>query len=117
MPKAKTPSPASSSTLLSNPITQLDDLWIAGRHRLLCAKSDDTAAMNRLKGDTERPVIVDPPWPIGNTLIASEVLGAHCYALVADAQAIDKAIDRWQRFTGQKAIQSETGIAFGDTAS
>ena len=111
MSKAQPPTPA------SNPITHLDDLWIAGRHRLLCAKTDDTHAIDRLIGDTTRPTIVNPPWPIANTLIASEVLGAHCYALVSDAQAIDEAIDRWQRFTGQKAIHSETGLAFGDTSS
>ena len=117
MSKAQNPSPASSSTPPPHPITRLGDLWIAGRHRLLCAKSDDTNAIDRLKEATTGPVIIDPPWPIGNALITSEVLGAQCYALVADAQAIDEAIDSWQRFTHQKAVHGDTGIPFGGTSS
>ena len=78
-------------------------------------QANDTDAIARLKGDI--PIIVAPPWPVANTVIASEVLGAHCYAVVADAQAIDDAIDRWQHFSGQQARHADTGIAFGDTAS
>ena len=115
MPQDSTPSPASSSP--HDPITCPGDLWTAGRHRLMCANADDTNAIDRLMGATTEPMIVEPPWPVANTLIACEVLGSHCYAVVTDAQAIDTAIKRWQHFTGQQVTHADTGAAFEEPSS
>ena len=109
MSKNATPTP--------HTITRPGDLWTVGRHRLVCAKADDTKAIARLMAGVSGPTIVDPPWPLANTVIASDILGAHCYAVVADAQAIDTAIERWQTFTGQQATHADTGLAFDDTPS
>lgn len=46
-----------------DPITQPGDLWILGRHRLLCGDSTDQAAMEKLMdGETADCVITSPPY-------------------------------------------------------
>lgn len=39
----------------------------------------------------------------GSTLIACEQAGRKCYTMELDPQYVDVIIDRWQKFTGQKA--------------
>lgn len=47
------------------PITQPGDLWILGRHRLLCGDSTDPEAINKLMElETADLVITDPPYNV-----------------------------------------------------
>lgn len=52
----------------TTPVTRAGDLWLLGRHRLLCADALDKASYDRLMaGDNARMVFTDPPYnvPIG----------------------------------------------------
>ena len=41
----------------------------------------------------------------GSTLIASEKLGRKCYMIELDPKYIDVIIQRWEDYTGNKAIK------------
>ena len=41
----------------------------------------------------------------GSTLIACEQLGRKCYMMEYDAKYVDVIIDRWETFTGKKAVK------------
>jgi len=47
----------------------------------------------------------------GSTLIACERLGRVAYGIEIDPQYVQVAIDRWEAFTGQTAVQLEAGAA------
>jgi len=40
----------------------------------------------------------------GTTLIAAETLGRRCYAMEIDPKYVQVAVERWQNFTGSKAV-------------
>ena len=65
-----------------------------------------------MAGATDQKMVVDPLCPIADTLIASEVLGSQCYALISSPTAIDAAIQRWQTCTGEQATHDQTGQPF-----
>jgi DNA modification methylase len=48
----------------------------------------------------------------GSTLIAAEQTGRHAYLMELDPLYADTIIDRWQRFTGQRAIRADTEEPF-----
>ena len=52
----------------------------------------------------EGQVIVDLFGGSGSTLIACEQLNRKCYMCELDPHYIDVIIDRWEKFTGQKAV-------------
>ena len=52
----------------------------------------------------------------GATVIAAEASGRRCYAIEPDPQLVDRAIRRWQRFTGNAAIHMASGRPFDDIA-
>lgn len=41
----------------------------------------------------------------GSTMMAAEQLGRRCYMMEYDPRFVDVIIDRWQKFTGRKAIK------------
>jgi DNA modification methylase len=41
----------------------------------------------------------------GSTLIACEQLNRKCYMMEFDPKYVDVIIDRWEKFTGQKAVK------------
>jgi DNA modification methylase len=41
----------------------------------------------------------------GSTLIACEQLNRTCYMMEIDPKYCDVIIDRWEQFTGQKAVK------------
>lgn len=49
--------------------------------------------------------IVDLYGGSGSTLIACEQLNRNCYMMELDPKYVDVIIDRWEKFTGQKAIK------------
>ena len=44
----------------------------------------------------------------GSTLIAAEKLKRKCYGMELDEKYCDVIIERWERFTGKKAIKNGT---------
>ena len=44
----------------------------------------------------------------GSTLIACEQLNRNCYMMELDPKYIDVIIERWEQFTGEKAVLIES---------
>ena len=48
---------------ITEPVTRPGDIWLLGRHRLMCGDSTDIGAVARLMdGEKARMVFQDPPW-------------------------------------------------------
>lgn len=60
-------------------------------------------------------IILDAFLGSGTTLIAAERVGRVCYGIEIDPRYVDVAIRRWQRLTGDEAINTVTGKTFADT--
>jgi DNA modification methylase len=64
---------------------------------------------------TERGAIVlDTFLGSGTTVIAAERTGRRCYGLEIDARYVDTIVRRWQAFTRNVAIHSQTGRSFAE---
>lgn len=50
-------------------------------------------------------VVIDLFGGSGSTLIACEQLGRKCYMMELDPHYVDAIIERWEKFTGQKAVK------------
>tara|TARA_B100000902_G_scaffold364562_1_gene384613 strand:- start:1597 stop:2733 length:1137 start_codon:yes stop_codon:yes gene_type:complete len=59
---------------------------------------------DHIKGD----IIYDGFLGSGSTLIAAEKLNRKCYGMELDEKYCDVIIERWEQFTGQKAIKNGT---------
>ena len=47
------------------PVTQPDDIWLVGRHRLMCGDSTNSGAVEKLMdGKRAAMVFTDPPWNV-----------------------------------------------------
>lgn len=50
---------------IDTPVTQRGDIWLLGRHRLMCGDSTDATDVHRLMdGARARCVFTDPPWNV-----------------------------------------------------
>jgi site-specific DNA-methyltransferase (adenine-specific) len=49
-------------------------------------------------------IVLDPFAGSGTTIIAAEQLGRRCFSLEIDPTYVDVAVQRWERFTGEKAF-------------
>lgn len=60
-----------------------------------------------LMANSTRPgeSVLDPFGGSGSTLIAAEQLGRRCYMAELSPKYVDVIIDRWEQFTGQKAVK------------
>lgn len=54
-----------------------------------------------LKGD----IVLDLFGGSGSTLIACEQLGRKCYTMELDPHYVDVIIQRWEDYTGKKAVK------------
>lgn len=50
-------------------------------------------------------IVIEPFCGSGTTLIACEQLGRRCYGMELEPKYVDVIINRWQQFTGEKAIK------------
>ena len=53
----------------------------------------------------EDDIVLEPFCGSGTTIIAAEQLNRICYAMEYDPRYVDIIIDRWEKFTGQKAVK------------
>lgn len=59
-----------------NPITQPGDVWLLGRHRLMCGNSTDLASIQALlQGQTVDMVVTDPPYGV-NIVSSKNTVGS-----------------------------------------
>ena len=49
--------------------------------------------------------VFDPFAGSGTTLIAAEQLDRTCYAMDIEPRYVDVVLERWERFTGEKAVK------------
>jgi DNA modification methylase len=52
------------------------------------------------------PTVYEPFAGSGTTLIAAEQLGRRCFAIEIEPAYVQIAIDRWEGFTGQRAVKT-----------
>lgn len=50
----------------------------------------------------------------GSTIIGAEQSGRNCYMMELDPKYCDVIVNRWQEYTGKKAIHADTGVAFDE---
>ena len=53
----------------------------------------------------EDDIVLEPFCGSGTTIIAAEQLNRVCYAMEYDPRYVDIIIDRWEKFTGEKAVK------------
>ena len=53
--------------------------------------------------------VYDPFVGTGTTIIAAEKTGRACRAMEIEPRYVQAAIDRWESFSGQRAVQVVTG--------
>jgi DNA modification methylase len=59
-----------------------------------------------IKNSTKpKQIVLDVFGGSGSTLIACEQLDRSCYMMELDPKYVDVIIDRWEKFTGQKAVK------------
>lgn len=61
-------------------------------------------------------IVLDAFLGSGSALLAAERVGRKLYGIEIDPRYVDVAIRRWQRQTGEAAIDSATGLTFDQTA-
>ena len=66
----------------------------------LCGRAIETSSR-------EDEIVLDLFGGSGSTLIACEQLNRKCYMMELDPLYVDVILDRWEKFTGEKAIKEE----------
>ncbi len=61
--------------------------------------------------------VYEPFCGSGTTIIAAEMSGRSCHAIELSPAYVDVAVQRWQAFTGEKAVLAATGEPFAVVAS
>jgi len=70
--------------------------------------------VNQVKiSSNNNSIVLDLFGGSGSTLIACEKTDRQCYMMELDPHYIDVIINRWQNFTGEKAVHEVTGEYFG----
>lgn len=62
-------------------------------------------------------IVLDPFLGSGTTMIAAERAGRICCGIELDPKYVDRAIRRWEAFTGEHAIHVATGMTFDALAN
>jgi len=72
-------------------VSRLGDMWLMGKHRLLCGSALEASSFNRLLGD-EKAVLIcqDPPWNIAVKSISGSGKTQHREFLMASGEMSDE---------------------------
>jgi DNA modification methylase len=65
-----------------------------------------------LNNSSPGQAIYEPFMGSGTTLIAAETTERVCFGVELNPVYVDVAVERWQQFTGETAVQTETGETF-----
>lgn len=63
-----------------------------------------------------RDVILDPFMGSGTTIVAAEKTGRRAYGIELHPTYVDTAVQRWEKLTGEAAIEQKTGVTFEELA-
>ena len=78
--------------------TQKNDLHPTMKPIALCGKAIENSSK-------KEDIVLDLFGGSGSTLIASEQLDRRCYTMELDPKYVDVIIERWENFTGEKAVK------------
>lgn len=75
-----------------DPVTQPGDVWVMGKHRLMCGDSTSIDAVDALMaGDKASLVVTDPPWNVAyGTNLANNAQGSKAREILNDNFKTDK---------------------------
>jgi len=65
-----------------------------------------------LNNSSPGQAVYEPFMGSGTTLIAAETTGRVCLGIELNPAYVDVAVERWQRFTGKKAVLDGSGESF-----
>ena len=65
-----------------------------------------------LNNSSPGQAVYEPFMGSGTTLIAAETTGRICYGVELNPVYVDVAIERWQAFTGEEAVLTDSGESF-----
>jgi DNA modification methylase len=88
---------------------RIGSVWSIGKDRAIDYKHPTqkpvALAENAIKHCTnEKEIVLDLFGGSGSTLIACETTNRKCYTMELDPQYCDVIVERWERFTGKKAV-------------
>jgi DNA modification methylase len=92
---------------------QTDEGNLLGMHPTV--KPVQMLADSILDSSARGEIVLDPFLGSGSTLLAAERVGRRLYGIEIDPLYVDVAIRRWQRLTGEQAINRATGRSFDET--
>jgi DNA modification methylase len=69
-----------------------------------------------LNNSSPGQAVYEPFMGSGTTLIAAESTGRVCYGIELNPAYVDVAVERWQVFTGQRAVLESSGQMFDELA-
>jgi hypothetical protein len=128
---------ATSAT--SAPVSRLGDLWILGRHRLICGDATNAAAFDRVMEAEPADLLLSAPadnraaamgcgeceaadeaafiGALVETLGHAERCGRSARVTEADPLCCDAIIRRYQQLSGKNAVLATGGATFGTAAA
>ena len=91
---------------IDDKITNESDLWEIAKDSNYVHPTQKPVALcaRALKNHMDVENVVDLFGGSGSTLIACEQMGRNCYTMELDPKYVDVIIDRWEKFTGEKAV-------------
>jgi len=98
---------------VNGPSRPTDEAGIAELHPTV--KPVELVADAILDCTARRDLVLDVFLGSGTTVIASERTGRTCYGMDLDPNYVDVAVRRWEKFTGQDAVNEITGHTFKKT--
>lgn len=70
-----------------------------------------------LNNSSPGQAVYEPFSGSGTTIMAAEITGRCCYAVELNPAYVDMAVLRWQKFTGEVAVNERTGLPFSESVA
>lgn len=104
--------PDEEAEKIEDPVTQPGDIWLIGRHRLMCGDSTDVDAVERMMGGVKaRMVFTDPPWNVdyGKNINKGNAQGYKVRSILNDSMSTEQFHDFMNGIFASMKIASEPG--------